>query len=82
MVPSKSWKSLSPDLYATFWGLTLYDLYVPKKRYEAEIGKQHIALKALEELSDTSSFAISKRKKDKEKIQELLDRYGYCWYQK
>ncbi|XP_078167250.1 THO2 isoform X2 [Carex rostrata] len=74
MVPSKSWKSLSPDLYATFWGLTLYDLYVPKKRYEAEIGKQHIALKALEELSDTSSFAISKRKKDKEKIQELLDR--------
>ncbi|KAJ4810092.1 THO complex subunit 2 [Rhynchospora pubera] len=74
MLPSKSWKNLSSDLYATFWGLTLYDLYVPKKRYEAEIAKQHGALKALEELSDTSSVAISKRKKDKEKIQELLDR--------
>jgi THO complex subunit 2 len=81
MLPSKSWKSLSPDLYATFWGLTLYDLYVPKEQYETEIAKQYNALKTLEELSDTSSFAISKRKKDKEKIQELLDRYEHYWYQ-
>ncbi|KAF3432078.1 hypothetical protein FNV43_RR26817 [Rhamnella rubrinervis] len=74
MLPSKAWNSLSPDLYATFWGLTLYDLYVPKKRYESEITKQHAALKALEELSDNSSSAITKRKKDKERIQESLDR--------
>ncbi|XP_050231755.1 THO complex subunit 2 isoform X2 [Mercurialis annua] len=74
MLPSKAWNSLSPDLYATFWGLTLYDLYVPRDRYKAEIAKQHAALKALEELSDNSSSAISKRKKDKERIQESLDR--------
>ncbi|EEF34845.1 tho2 protein, putative [Ricinus communis] len=74
MLPSKAWNSLSPDLYATFWGLTLYDLYVPRDRYESEIAKQHAALKALEELSDNSSSAISKRKKDKERIQESLDR--------
>ncbi|XP_068660653.1 THO complex subunit 2-like isoform X2 [Aristolochia californica] len=73
ILPSKAWNSLSPDLYATFWGLTLYDLYVPKQRYESEIAKQNAALKALEELSDNSSSAITKRKKDKEKIQELLD---------
>ncbi|KAK2995185.1 hypothetical protein RJ640_005775 [Escallonia rubra] len=74
MLPSKAWNSLSPDLYATFWGLTLYDLYVPRKRYELEITKQHAALKALEELSDNSNSAITKRKKDKERIQESLDR--------
>ncbi|XP_072998778.1 THO complex subunit 2 [Typha latifolia] len=74
MLPSKAWNSLSPDLYATFWGLTLYDLYVPKFRYESEIAKQHAAIKSLEELSDNSSIAITKRKKDKERIQELLDR--------
>uniref|UniRef100_A0A2P2MC08 THO complex subunit 2 n=5 Tax=Rhizophora mucronata TaxID=61149 RepID=A0A2P2MC08_RHIMU len=74
MLPSKAWNSLSPDLYATFWGLTLYDLYVPRNRYESEIAKQHAALKSLEELSDNSSSAITKRKKDKERIQESLDR--------
>ncbi|KAI3700101.1 hypothetical protein L2E82_44717 [Cichorium intybus] len=74
VLPSKAWNSLSPDLYATFWGLTLYDLYVPRTRYESEITKQHAALKALEELSDNSNSAITKRKKDKERIQESLDR--------
>ncbi|KAL8265927.1 hypothetical protein R6Q59_003271 [Mikania micrantha] len=74
VLPSKAWNSLSPDLYATFWGLTLYDLYVPRSRYESEIAKQHAALKALEELSDNSNSAITKRKKDKEKIQESLDK--------
>ncbi|KAJ6743936.1 THO COMPLEX SUBUNIT 2 [Salix purpurea] len=74
MLPSKAWNSLSPDLYATFWGLTLYDLYVPRNRYESEIAKQHAALKALEEVSDNSSSAITKRKKEKERIQESLDR--------
>ncbi|MFS8034579.1 putative THO complex, subunitTHOC2, THO complex subunit 2 protein [Helianthus anomalus] len=74
VLPAKAWNSLSPDLYATFWGLTLYDLYVPRNRYESEIAKQHAALKALEELSDNSNSAITKRKKDKEKIQESLDK--------
>ncbi|XP_058182779.1 THO complex subunit 2 isoform X3 [Rhododendron vialii] len=77
MLPLKAWNSLSPDLYATFWGLTLYDLYVPRSRYESEISKQHAALKALEELSDNSSSAIAKRKKDKERIQESLDRLTF-----
>ncbi|XP_028767157.1 THO complex subunit 2 isoform X1 [Neltuma alba] len=74
MLPAKAWNSLSPDLYATFWGLTLYDLYVPKSRYESEIAKLHANLKSLEELSDNSSSAITKRKKEKERIQESLDR--------
>ncbi|KAL0698843.1 hypothetical protein Bca4012_054965 [Brassica carinata] len=74
MLPTKAWNSLSPDLYATFWGLTLYDLHVPRSRYESEISKQHAALKTLEEVADNSSSAITKRKKEKERIQESLDR--------
>jgi THO complex subunit 2 len=74
LLPSKAWNSLSPELYTTFWGLTHLDVYVPRKRYEAEIAKQRLTLKALEESSDNSHAAIAKRKKDKEKIQEVLDR--------
>ncbi|KAL3652904.1 hypothetical protein CASFOL_002585 [Castilleja foliolosa] len=74
MLPPKAWNSLSPDLYVTFWGLTLYDLYVPRSRYNSEIAKLHAALKALEELSDNSSPAIAKRKKEIGRLQECLDR--------
>jgi THO complex subunit 2 len=72
--PAKTWNGLSPDLYATFWGLTLYDLHFPKDRYDAEIKKLHENLKQLEDNSDNSSIAISRRKKDKERIQDLLDK--------
>ncbi|CAA6659375.1 unnamed protein product [Spirodela intermedia] len=74
ILPLRAWNSLSPDLYTTFWGLTLYDLHVPTNRYESEITKQHSNLKALEELTDNSSSAITKRKKDKERTHELLDK--------
>ncbi|TVU36042.1 hypothetical protein EJB05_17953 [Eragrostis curvula] len=74
ILPTKSWNSLSPDLYATFWGLTLYDLHFPKDRYDTEIRKLHDNLKQLEDNSDNSSIAISRRKKDKERIQDLLDK--------
>lgn len=74
MLPARAWNSLSPDLYATFWGLTLYDLYVPRNCYESEIAKQQASLKVLEEQPDNSISAITKRKKEKERIQETIDR--------
>lgn len=39
------WSYLSPELYAVFWSLSLYDLTVPSARYEKEIGliKQQIS---------------------------------------
>ncbi|KAM3354865.1 hypothetical protein ACQJBY_025548 [Aegilops geniculata] len=74
LLPAKAWNGLSPELYATFWGLTLYDLNFPKDRYDAEIKKLHENLKQLEDNSDNSSVAISRRKKDKERIQDLLDK--------
>lgn len=74
ILPSKAWNSLSTDLYTTFWGLTLYDLHFPKDCYDTEIKKLHENLKQLEDNSDNSSIAISRRKKDKERIQDLLDK--------
>ncbi|CAD6214833.1 unnamed protein product [Miscanthus lutarioriparius] len=57
-----------------FLGLTLYDLHFPKDRYDTEIKKLHESLKQLEDNSDNSSIAISRCKKDKERIQDLLDK--------
>ena len=41
--------SLSPKLYVTFWSLSLYDIYVPKERYEEEIKKIQQEIQAIEE---------------------------------
>ena len=29
----------SPQLYVTFWALSMFDLYVPSERYEQELSK-------------------------------------------
>lgn len=50
--PSKVWDDMSPKLYATFWALSLYDLYVPTSRYDDEIRKAREAIKELEEKLD------------------------------
>jgi THO complex subunit 2 len=31
--PPEDWQSISPELYQTFWSLSLYDLKVPNKAY-------------------------------------------------
>ena len=36
ILPAAAWDLLSPRLYATFWSLSLYDIFVPRDRYEAE----------------------------------------------
>jgi THO complex subunit 2 len=42
--PAKVWDDISPQLYVTFWTLSLYDLHVPVDCYETEISKlQQIA---------------------------------------
>ena len=34
VLPAATWETLSPKLYQTFWTLSLYDIAVPKARYE------------------------------------------------
>ena len=52
---TKVWEDISPKLYTTFWGLSLYDLYVPTGRYEEEVRKAREAIKELEDKLDMVS---------------------------
>jgi THO complex subunit 2 len=36
-LPAEVWTALSPELYLTFWSLSLYDVFVPKSKYDTEI---------------------------------------------
>lgn len=45
--PESMWESISPQLYATFWSLSLYDIEVPVDRYRAETAKLRESLKVL-----------------------------------
>ncbi|CAI5989953.1 unnamed protein product, partial [Closterium sp. NIES-65] len=74
MPPAAAWRGLSPPFYLLFWGLSLCDLHVPRQRYEAEMAKQRALLRSLEDVGDSSGSAIQKRKKEKERVQEVLDR--------
>ena len=39
MLPGSAWEALSVQLYETFWSLKLYDIYVPKQKYEEEVDR-------------------------------------------
>ncbi len=49
----------SCKLYVVFWSLTLYDLHVPKERYEEEIGKAKEIISALESNQEIVSCPVS-----------------------
>lgn len=36
-LPADVWCAISPELYLTFWSLSVYDVFLPKLKYEAEI---------------------------------------------
>ena len=52
--------SASCKFYIAFWSLSLYDLYVPRARYEEEIVKAKDAMQALEDNQDVvCCFSVS-----------------------
>ena len=42
VLPEASWQAISPQLYTTFWRLSLYDILVPRERYAEELSLIHI----------------------------------------
>ncbi|KAL7979484.1 hypothetical protein Chor_004642 [Crotalus horridus] len=48
----KVWDDISPQFYATFWSLTMYDLAVPRGSYEREVNKLKVQMKAIEDNPD------------------------------
>lgn len=48
----------SPQLYVTFWALSMFDLYVPSERYEQELNKLKQQQAQLDDNKDMVSFII------------------------
>lgn len=45
----KVWDDISPQFYATFWSLTMYDLAVPHGSYAREVNKLQVQVKAIDD---------------------------------
>ncbi|XP_037678702.1 THO complex subunit 2 [Choloepus didactylus] len=68
---SKVWDDISPQFYATFWSLTMYDLAVPHTSYEREVNKLKVQMKAID---DNQEMPPNKKKKEKEHCTALQDK--------
>uniref|UniRef100_A0A8B9XET8 THO complex subunit 2 n=1 Tax=Bos mutus grunniens TaxID=30521 RepID=A0A8B9XET8_BOSMU len=68
---SKVWDDISPQFYATFWSLTMYDLAAPHTSYEREVNKLKIQMKAID---DNQEMPPNKKKKEKERCTALQDK--------
>ncbi|CAH0479143.1 unnamed protein product [Peronospora belbahrii] len=60
---------MTPEVYATFWGLKLYDIYIPFQQYESEI----LRLRNSVTSGANASLSASERKKLKEKTTQMID---------
>ncbi|XP_036736727.2 THO complex subunit 2 isoform X8 [Manis pentadactyla] len=65
------WDDISPQFYATFWSLTMYDLAVPHTSYEREVNKLKVQMKAID---DNQEMPPNKKKKEKERCTALQDK--------
>ncbi|XP_057353480.1 THO complex subunit 2-like [Manis pentadactyla] len=68
---SELWDDISPQFYATFWSLTMYDLAVPHTSYEREVNKLKVQMKAID---DNQEMPPNKKKKEKERCTALQDK--------
>ncbi|MGH0172612.1 UNVERIFIED_CONTAM: hypothetical protein FKN15_063864 [Acipenser sinensis] len=69
--PPKVWDDISPQFYATFWSLTMYDLAVPHNAYDREVNKLKVQMKAIDE---NPEMPPNKKKKEKERCTALQDK--------
>ncbi|KAL3665048.1 hypothetical protein V7S43_009683 [Phytophthora oleae] len=67
--PEDPFAGLTPELYATFWGLKLYDIHIPFQQYESEI----LRLRNSVSSGANASLSGSERKKLKEKTTQMID---------
>ncbi|KAG6622161.1 THO complex subunit 2 [Phytophthora cinnamomi] len=67
--PEDPFVGLTPELYATFWGLKLYDIHIPFQQYESEI----LRLRNSVTSGANASLSASERKKLKEKTTQMID---------
>ncbi|XP_063970178.1 THO complex subunit 2-like [Lytechinus pictus] len=69
--PLKVWDDISPQFYASFWTLSMYDLHVPSPSYDKEINKIKVTMANVD---DNKELASAKRKKEKERYAIIIER--------
>ena len=68
---SKVWDDISPQFLASFWSLTLYDLFVPENVYSKEITKKKLEISKIE---DNRELNNTRKKKEKERINTMIEK--------
>lgn len=68
---SRVWDDLSPQFFATFWSLTMYDLSVPSAAYEREKMRLKVAM---QQANDNRDLPASKRKKEVDRCTALMEK--------
>jgi THO complex subunit 2 len=71
LCPPRIWEDLSPQFFATFWSLTVYDLSVPSAAYEREVNRLRLAIA---QLNENRELPPSKRKKEQDRCAALIDK--------
>ncbi|KAF9123599.1 THO complex subunit 2 [Mortierella sp. 14UC] len=69
ILPTRTWRGLSPQFYVTFWQLSLYDIFVPVDQYKAEITKLRQTVVNMD--NDRAHYgptAQAKRGRDRERL--------------
>ena len=73
--PSKVWDDISPQFLATFWSLTLYDLFVPENVYAKELVKKK---SEITKIDDNRELNNTRKKKEKERINSMIEKVKYA----
>lgn len=72
MLPSDTWRNLSPEFYVTFWSLTLGDLHVPQASYEAEHDRLYKESNdVMKDRSDMTRQGMNRKEEKKASLQAL-----------
>ena len=79
MLPSDVWRSISPELYLSFWSLAPYDLESPTRRYESEMERCRVAADALEReiakenvSAASAAETVKQKRKERDRLRELV----------
>eukprot|EP01116_Phalansterium_solitarium_P022218 TRINITY_DN7258_c0_g1_i1.p1 TRINITY_DN7258_c0_g1~~TRINITY_DN7258_c0_g1_i1.p1 ORF type:complete len:1434 (-),score=569.04 TRINITY_DN7258_c0_g1_i1:98-4399(-) len=74
LVPQSAWTSLSPQLWVTFWSLSLYDIVVPVQSYRDEIRRLEAGIFRLDDPSNPDNYDSDKRKKEKTRLTAVIEK--------
>ena len=71
-LPEETWDILSRPFYVTFWSLSLGDMSVPGKMYEAEMKRQDKKIAAINsDRSDLSVLGTQRKEREKKALVDL-----------